>query len=147
MVQNKPPSMSSITSTPLLVLPNLSKQLHLKIDASAYATGDVLSQLCNDEKWRPVGFGSKNLSDAEHNYAIHDKELLSVIWGLEEWHHILEGTKHKIEIFNDHQNLTYFHSAQNMNHCQVCWSLYLSCFDFELIHHPLWHSAKPDALS
>ena len=54
------------------------------------------------------GFVSKSLSETERNYAIYDKELLSVIRGLEEWWHILEGTKHKVEILNDHQNLTYF---------------------------------------
>src|SRR3979490_2104619 len=119
----------------------------LSPDASAYATGAVLSQLCDDGKWRPIGFVSKSLSDTEHNYAIHDKELLSVIRGLEEWRHILEGTKYKIEILNDHQNLTHFCSAQNLNRRQAHWSLYLSRFDFELIHHPGRHSAKPDALS
>jgi len=44
-----------------------------------------LSQLCKDDKWHPVGFTSKSLSDAKRNYEIHNKELLSVIWGLEEW--------------------------------------------------------------
>ena len=88
----------------------------------------------------------KSLLDAERNYAIYDKELLSVIRGLEEWRHILEGTKHKIEILNDH-NLTYFRTAQNLNRCQACWSLYLSHFDFALIHRPGRNSAKPDALS
>ena len=33
----------------------------------------------------------QKLSDVERNYEIHDKELLSVIQGLEEWQHILEG--------------------------------------------------------
>ena len=49
--------------------------------------------------------------------------------------------------YNDHQNLTYFRTAQNLNHCQAHWSLYLSHFNFKLIHHPDCHSAKPDALS
>jgi len=56
----------------------------------------------------PVGFASKSLNPVECNYAIYDKELLSVIHGLEEWRHILEGTKHTIEILNNHKNLTYF---------------------------------------
>jgi len=64
--------------------------------------GAVLSQLCEDHKWHTVGFTSKSLSSAERNYEIHDKELLFVIQGLEEWRHILEGTKHTIEILNDH---------------------------------------------
>src|SRR5882672_5190793 len=117
------------------------------MDASGYAIGAVLSQLCEDEKWHLVGFMSKSLSSAERNYEIHDKELLSIIRGLEEWRHILEGTKHTIEILNDHRNLTYFRESQNLNCWQACWSLFLSRFDFLLIHRPGKHSAKPDALS
>ena len=49
------------------------------MDAFAYATGAILSQLCDDGKWRPVGFVFKSLSETECNYVIHDKELLSVI--------------------------------------------------------------------
>ena len=49
--------------------------------------------------------------------------------------------------YHDHHDLTYFHTAQNLNHCQAHWSFYLSRFDFELIHCPGQHSAKPDALS
>ena len=78
------------TSTPILVLPDQTKHFWLETDASAYVIGAVLSQLCDDGKWRPVGFVSKSLSETEHNYVIHDKELLSVICGLEEWRHILE---------------------------------------------------------
>jgi len=79
---------------------------------------------------------SKSLSDTKRNYEIHNKELLSVIQGLEAWRHILEGTKHMIEILNNHRNLTYFWVSQNLNCQQACWSLFLSRFDFSLIHRP-----------
>ena len=107
----------------------------------------ILSQLCDDEKWHPVSFTSKSLSPAKCNYTIYDKELLSVIRGLEEWRHILEGTKHTIEILNDHRNLTYFQTAQTLNRRQARWSLYLSRFNYSLTHRAGKHSAKPDALS
>ena len=75
-----------ITLTPILMLPDQTKCFQLEMDASAYVTGAVLSQLCGDGKWRrPVEFVSKSLLEAECNYVIHDKELLSVIHGLEEW--------------------------------------------------------------
>src|SRR5882724_3850245 len=136
-----------ITLTPILVQPDQDAHFQLETDASGYAMGEVLSQLCKDGKWHPVGFTSKSLSSAERNYKIYDKELLSVIQGLEEWRHILEGTKHTIEILNDHQNLTYFWGSWNLNHWQARWSLFLSRFDFLLIHRPRRHSTKPDALS
>src|SRR5882672_8426695 len=52
-----------------------------------------------------------------------------------------------IEVLNDHRNLTYFWESQNLNRRQARWSLFLSRFDFSLIHRPGRHSAKPDALS
>jgi len=48
-----------------------------------YTTGGVLSMKCSDEKWRPVAFISKSLSDTERNYEIHDKEMLAVVRCLE----------------------------------------------------------------
>ena len=93
---------------PILALPNQDAHFRLETDASGYTTGAIQSQLCDDKKWHPVGFTSKSLNPAEHNYTIYDKELLSVICGLEEWRHILEGTKHVIKILNNHRNLTYF---------------------------------------
>src|SRR5882724_1660827 len=136
-----------ITSTLILVQLNQNAPFRLETDASGYATGVVLSQLCDDGKWHPVGFTSKGLDSAERNYEVHNKELLSVIRGLEEWRHILEGTKYTIEILNNNRNLTYFWGSQNLNHQQACWSLFLSRFYFSLIHRPGRHSAKLDALS
>ena len=93
---------SLVMSAPILGLPDQVACFQLETDASGYETRVILSQLCDDEKWHPVSFTSKSLSPAECNYAIYNKELLSVIHRLEEWRHILEGTKHTIEILNDH---------------------------------------------
>ena len=134
-------------STPILVQSNQEALFRLETDASGYATGAVLSQLSKDSKWHPVGFTSKGLDSAERNYAIHDKELLSIIHSLEEWRNILEGTKHMLEILNDHRNLMYFWTSQDLNHWQACWSLWLARFDFHLVHRPGQHSMKPNALS
>jgi len=82
--------------------------IQIRDQHSGYTPGAVLSQLCDDGKWHPVGFTSKGLNAAERNYEVHNKEILSVIQGLKEWRHVLEGTKHMIEILNDHRNLTYF---------------------------------------
>ena len=138
---------SRVTSAPILIQPDVHRPFRLETDASDYAIGAVLSQQCEDEKWRPVGYISKSLSDAERNYPIHDKELLSVIRALEEWRHLLEGANHVVDIYNDHQNLTYFMQAQNLNRRQARWSLYLSRFNFVLHHRAGRSSGKPDALS
>jgi len=119
----------------------------LEINTSGYATWASLSQLCNDAKWQSCMLYFQGADSAKRNYEVHDKELLSVIWGLKEWRHVLEGTKHTIEILNDHRNLMYFRTSQNLNCQQACWSLWLAWFNFSLVLWPGQHLMKPDALS
>jgi len=45
----------------------------------------MLSIEDKDRKWRPVAFLSKSLNETERNYEIHNKEMLVVIRGLENW--------------------------------------------------------------
>ena len=107
------------TSRPVLAALDLDKEFRVEADASNYATGGVLSIKCSDEKWRPVAFISKSLSNTEINYEIHDKEMLAVVRCLEAWRHFLEGVMMKFEIWTDHKNLKYFMKAQKLNQRQA----------------------------
>ena len=82
------------------------------MDASDYATGEVLSIEEEDGLWRPVAFLSKSLNETERNYEIHGKEMLAIIRGLENWRHLLKGARFKFEIWTDHKNLEYFMKTQ-----------------------------------
>ena len=107
------------TMEPVLVIPDLDKEMRVEADASDFATGGVLSMKCEDEKWRPVAYISKSLNEAERNYKIHNKEMLAIIWCLEAWRHFLEGAKNWFEIWTDHKNLEYFMKAQKLNQRQA----------------------------
>ena len=67
----------------VLAVLDLDKKLRVEVNASDYATGDVLSIEGEDGKWRLVAFLSKSLNEIERNYKIHDKEILVIIKGLE----------------------------------------------------------------
>ena len=86
------------TTEPVLVTPDLDREMRVEADASDFAMGGVLLMKCEDEKWRPVTYISKSLNEAERNYEIHDKEILVIIWCLEAWRHFLEGAKDQFEI-------------------------------------------------
>jgi len=45
-----------------------------------------------------VAYLSKLLNEMERNYEIHDKEMLAIIRGLENWRYLLEGVKFKFEV-------------------------------------------------
>ena len=70
---------------------------------------------CSDGQWRPVAYFSKSLNEIEKNYKIHNKEMLVITRDLENWRHLLEGTKFKFEVWTDHKNLEYFMKAQKLN--------------------------------
>lgn len=125
----------AITSMPVLMLPQDSQPFKLEADTSDFATGAVLSQLnLEDNKWHPVAFMSKSMSETKRNYEIHDKELMAIIRALDEWRHFLEGAAHPFDIWTDHWNLEYFTTAQKLTRRQARWSLFLSRFDFTLKH-------------
>jgi len=86
------------TMKPVLVTPDLDKEMRVEVDASDFTMGGVLLMKCKNEKWRPVAYISKSLNKAERNYEIHDKEMLAIIWCLEAWRHFLEGAKDQFKI-------------------------------------------------
>ena len=137
---------ATFTSSPVLLLPDPDKRYLVEVDASDFATGGVLSQKGPDDLWHPVAYLSKSLSEPERNYDIYDKELLAIVRALEAWRHYLEGSPHAVEIWTDHKNLEYFKTAQKLNRRQARWSLFLSRFDFVLVHKP-GISNRSDAMS
>jgi len=135
------------TMQPVLVAPDLNKEMRIEADISEYTTRGVLSMRCEDDKWRLVAFISKLLNEAERNYEIHNREMLAIIQCLEEWRHLLEGAQTKFEIWSDYKNLEYFMSSQKLNRRQAKWTLYLSRFDFILKHVPESSMGRANSLS
>lgn len=128
-------------------MPDVTKQFRIETDASNYATGAILSQQDNEGKWHPCAYLSKSMAPAERNYDIYDKELLAIMRALEEWRHYLEGAPEIIDIHTDHKNLSYFRDAHKLTQRQARWALFLSRFNFILVHKPGREMFAPDALS
>ena len=103
----------------VLAVPDLDKKMRIEVDALDYAIGGILFMECKDGRWRPVAFLLKSLNVTEKNYEIHNKEMLAVIRGLENWKYLLEGTKFKFKVWTDHKNLEYFMKAQKLDQRQA----------------------------
>ena len=71
------------TTEPVLVTPDLDKEIRVEVDVSDFAMGEVLLMKCEDERQRPVAYISKSLNEAKRNYKIHDKKMLAIIRCLE----------------------------------------------------------------
>jgi len=70
----------------------------LVLAAFDYTAGGVLSIKCKSRYWRLVAYFLNFLNEIERNYEIHDKEILVVIRGLENWRHLLEDAKFKFKV-------------------------------------------------
>ena len=64
----------------VLAVPDLNKEMRVKVDALDYVIGGVLSVKGKDGRWRLVVFIFKLLNDTERNYKIYDKEMLKKCW-------------------------------------------------------------------
>ncbi|XP_075034534.1 uncharacterized protein LOC142095488 [Mixophyes fleayi] len=134
-------------AAPVLSQPDQNRPFFLKVDASSFGVGAVLSQKNSAGISSPCGFLSKRFSASEGNYGIGDKELLAIKTALEEWRYLLEGAHFPITVFTDHKNLIYLQSAQCLNPRQARWSLFFNRFQLILTFRPGTKNFRADALS
>src|ERR1700691_2048173 len=133
----------AITSEPVLALPQAKGQFRIEADSSDYAIGAILSQL-QDNRWHPIAYLSKSLTETQRNYEIYDKEMLAIMLALEEWRHYLIGADEVFEVWTDHQNLQYFRAPQKLNCRQARWISEMANYNFKLLHKPGNTNVKAD---
>jgi hypothetical protein len=87
-----------LTTTPVLILPDVHKPFSVYCDASYTGLGCVLMQ-----EGRVVAYSSRQLQIHEKNYPTHDLELAVMVHALKTWRHYLYGQK--CDIYTDHKSL------------------------------------------
>lgn len=100
------------SSKPVLAQWNPERDTIVEADCSGFALGGCLSQVDNQGQLRPIAYYSRRLNGAEVNYPIHDKEMLSIVSCLREWHPELMSVSRPFTIITDHKNLSYFTSKR-----------------------------------
>jgi hypothetical protein len=97
-----------LTTTPVLVLPDVHKPFSVYCDACYTGLGCVLMQ-----EGRVVAYLSRQLKVHEKNYRIHDLELAAVVHALKTWRHYLYGQK--CDDYIDHKSLKYIFTQSELN--------------------------------
>jgi hypothetical protein len=139
----------ALISAPVLVHYDPNRLTRVETDASDGVVAAVLSQLCDDGEWHPVAYYSSSMSPAEHNYDIHDKEMLAIIKALREWRPELIGLRQseRFEVLSDHRALEYFMTTKALSAQQVRWYELLQEFYFILKYRPGRANVLADTLT
>ncbi len=127
---------------PLLVHYNPQAPLVLQTDASSYGLGAVLLQ-----NGVPVAYASRSLTQTESRYAQIEKELLSVVYGLERFDQYTYGRPVSIE--NDHSPLATLAKKplKNIPKRLQAMMMRMHRYDYTLIYKPGKYMVLPDTLS
>ncbi len=123
-----------MTETSILRHFDQTRKTILKTDSFNYINDEVLSQYDDEEVLHSIVFYSKNMSSAECNYEIYDKELLIIIWAFEHWRLELKLTDISIKMFINHQALISLMKDKELSRRQIRWVQKLADFNFKIIY-------------
>lgn len=96
----------AMVSTPVLALPDYSKDFIIECDASGVGIGAVLMQ-----DGHPIAFISKALAPKHLGLSAYEKELLALVYAVQKWGHYLLG-RHFV-IRTDHLSLKYHAGSES----------------------------------
>jgi len=133
-----------LVSAPILRGPNWALPFHIHTDASNKAIGAALGQV--EEKLPyAIYFVSINLSKAEMNYTVTEKEFLVVVHSLNKFRHYITG--YQTFVHTDHAAIRYLMNKPNVNARIIRWLLLLQQFDLTIVDKLCKENVVADFLS
>ena len=114
MLKNK------LTTAPVMIAPDWSKDFELMCDASDYAMGAIMGQR-HDKVFHVIYYVSKVFNDAQLNYATTEKEMLAIVFALEKFRSYLIGSR--VTIFTDHAAIKHLLSKIDSKSRLIRWVL------------------------
>eukprot|EP00253_Pinus_taeda_P020193 PITA_20193 len=124
---------SKLMTAPILRGPNWALPFHIHTNASNKAIGAALGQIDENLPYA-IYFISKNLSKAELNYTVTEKELLAVMHSLNKFRHYIIG--YQIFVHTDHATIRYLMNKPDVNARIIRWLLLLQQFDLTIVDKP-----------
>ncbi|CAH9112482.1 unnamed protein product [Cuscuta epithymum] len=130
----------AVSTTPVLALPDFTKEFCIETDASGQGIGAVLSQ----GRW-PIAFMSKALGPTKQAWSTYAKEMLAVLEAVRIWRTYLLGRR--FIIYTDQKSLRHLIEQRITTPEQQKWIAKLLGFDYEIIYKPGATNKVADALS
>jgi hypothetical protein len=107
--------------------------LDISTDASYSTIGVVLGQKENLLTY-DIYFISTNLSPAELNYTMTEKEFLAMVYAINKFRHYITG--YELFVHTDHSAIKYLMNRPIKNGMITRWMLLLQEFDITIVDQP-----------
>ncbi|CAN6566835.1 unnamed protein product [Malus baccata var. baccata] len=120
-----------------IVLEHLISSKGIEVDKAKIERRDKLPHV--------IYYASRTLNDAQLNYAITEKELLTVVFALEKFQSYLIGAK--VIVYSDHSAFKYLLSKKEAKPRLIRWVLLLQEFDLEILDKKGRENVVADHLS
>jgi len=133
-----------LSTAPILRGPDWALPFHISSDASDTAIGVVLGQEENGLPYA-IYFISKNMTPAELNYTVTEKEFLAVIYAINKFRHYITG--YTTFVHTDHSAIKYLMKKSVTNARVTRWLLLLQEFDITIVDRPGKENVVADFLS
>jgi hypothetical protein len=135
---------NQLSTAPILRGLDWTLPFHISSDASDTAIGAVLGQ---EEDHLPyaIYFISKNMSPAELNYTVTEKEFLAVIYAINKFRHYITG--YSTFVHTDHSAIKYLMNKPITNARVTRWLLLFQEFDITIVDRPGKENVVADFLS
>eukprot|EP00253_Pinus_taeda_P029953 PITA_29953 len=133
-----------VSTAPVLRGPNWDLPFQISSVTSDTTIGAVLRQE-EDRKPYAIYYISKNLSPAELNYAVTEKEFLAVIHAINKFRHYITG--YPVILYTDHSIIKYL-ANKPVRNCRITrWLILLQEFDITIKDRPGKENPVVDFLS
>lgn len=133
-----------MSTAPILREPDWALPFHISSDASNTVIGAVLGQEENNLPYA-IYFISKNMTPAELNYIVTEKEFLAVIYAINKFRHYIAG--YPTFVHTDHSAIKYLMNKSVTNARVTRWLLLLQEFDITIVDRPGKENVVADFLS
>ena len=128
-----------------LSVPDFNRPFNIHVDASDSTVAGYLGQVNNDGVECPLAFFSVKLKDSQKHWATVHKEAFAVMAALKKFRNWIFGAE--IQIFSDHNPITYLTESSPKNAKLMRWCLGLMEFNIKFHYTRGKNNIVPDSLT
>ncbi|GMF50655.1 unnamed protein product [Phytophthora fragariaefolia] len=136
----------SLASAPVVMLPDTSRPFDVVCDASDFAIGCALMQFDNEGRERVVSYQSRQMTPAERDYPVHNKEHLAMRYALIKFRMYLLGEQ-TFGVYTDHVSLRTAMKSPHLSQRNARWLSFFAEYNFVVHYKPGKNNILADALS